>query len=138
MRILIDTNVLLDYFQHRDGFIASERILLACAENSVSGFVAAHSFPNLFYILRKFYSDEERREILTNIISLLPVVEINQNLIAEALSRKDFHDFEDCLQDECAAEINADYIVTNNIKDFAKSKVKAILPDKFIQQLRNK
>lgn len=133
MRILIDTNVLLDYFQHRDGFFASEKILQACAENSVSGFVAAHSFPNMFYILRKFYSEEERREILTSIISLLPVVELSQHLIASALSRKDFHDFEDCLQDECAAEIGADYIVTSNIKDFELSKIKAISPDDFIK-----
>ena len=135
MRILIDTNVLLDYFQHRDGFFASEKILQACAENSVSGFVAAHSFPNMFYILRKFYSEEERREILTSIISLLPVVELNQHLIASALARKNFHDFEDCLQDECAAEIGADYIVTSNIKDFEQSKVKAISPDDFVQKL---
>ena len=95
MRILLDTNVLLDYFQHREGFTTSEKILQACADNSVSGFVAAHSFPNMFYILRKFYSDEERREILTNIISLLNVAEISHPLIASALSRKDFHDFED-------------------------------------------
>lgn len=95
MRILLDTNVLLDYFQHREGFTTSEKILQTCAENSVSGFVAAHSFPNMFYILRKFYSDEERREILTNIISLLNVAEISHSIIASALSRKDFHDFED-------------------------------------------
>lgn len=88
MRILLDTNVLLDYFQHREGFTTSEKILQACADNSVSGFVAAHSFPNMFYILRKFYSDEERREILTNIISLLNVAEISHSIIASALSRK--------------------------------------------------
>lgn len=85
-------------------------------------------------ILRKFYSDEERREILTNIISLLTVAEISHPLIASALSRKDFHDFEDCLQDECAAMVNADYIVTSNIKDFERSKVKAILPEDFLQR----
>lgn len=135
MRILLDTNVLLDYFQHREGFTTSEKILQACADNSISGFVAAHSFPNMFYILRKFYSDEERREILTNIISLLNVAEISHPLIASALSRKDFHDFEDCLQDECAAMVGADYIVTSNIKDFEKSKIKAILPEDFLQRL---
>lgn len=53
MRILPDTNVLLDYFRHREGFTSSEKILQACANNSVSGFVAAHSFPNMFYILRE-------------------------------------------------------------------------------------
>ncbi len=135
MRILLDTNVLLDYFQHREGFTTSEKILQACAENTISGFVAAHSFPIMFYIMRKFYSDEERREILTNIISLLTVAEISHPLIASALSRNDFHDFEDCLQDECAARVDADYIVTNNIKDFERSKVKAILPEEFLHRL---
>lgn len=38
--------------------------------------------------------------------------------VKKALLREDFVDFEDCLQDECAKEINADYIITRNVQDF--------------------
>ena len=48
-----------------------------------------------------------------------------------------FTDFEDCLQDRCAESINAQYIITNNVKDFNESVVTAITPrdfDKLINQ----
>lgn len=45
-------------------------------------------------------------------------------------------DFEDCLQDECATSVCADYIITRNIKDFEQAQVKAILPEKFLELLK--
>ena len=53
MRILLDTNVLLDYLQHRKGFDAEEQILQECVQYKMDGFVAAHSISNIFFILRK-------------------------------------------------------------------------------------
>lgn len=32
-------------------------------------------------------------------------------------------DFEDCLQDKCAKDIGADYIITCNVKDFENSEL---------------
>lgn len=52
--------------------------------------------------------------------------------ICSALDNEDFHDFEDCLQEECAVAVSADYITTRNIKDFSISRVPAISPDEFI------
>lgn len=51
----------------------------------------------------------------------------------EAIKNSDFHDFEDCLQDECAAHANAGYIVTCNVKDFRQAKIPAVTPDVFIK-----
>ncbi len=52
--------------------------------------------------------------------------------ICSALDNEVFHDFEDCLQEECAVAVSADYITTRNIKDFSISRVPAISPDEFI------
>ncbi|MBR1741036.1 MAG: hypothetical protein IJ733_04030 [Lachnospiraceae bacterium] len=51
----------------------------------------------------------------------------------EAIRNKDFSDFEDCLQDECAFESGAEYIITCNIKDFANAKVQAVNPEQFLE-----
>jgi hypothetical protein len=40
---------------------------------------------------------------------------------------------EDSLQDECAKDFNAQYLITRNMKDYENSKVEAILPDKFLE-----
>lgn len=50
----------------------------------------------------------------------------------------DFSDFEDCLQEKCAKEISADYIVTRNIDDFKYSQIKAILPREFVEMVKSK
>lgn len=50
---------------------------------------------------------------------------------------KEFSDLDDCLQEECAVAVSADYIVTRNMKDFVNSKVPAILPDVFLDKLNS-
>ncbi|PWJ54978.1 hypothetical protein BGX12_1704 [Fibrobacter sp. UWR4] len=71
--------------------------------------------------------------MLLFIVNLLQVVPIDSRKIEAALTNSKFKDFEDCLQDECAAEINADFIITRNIDDFANSKIKPILPGDFLK-----
>ena len=133
MRILLDTNVLLDYLQQRKGFDVAEQILQECIQYKIDGFVAAHSISNIFFILRKVYTEDERRDILANMTSFLSVAEINHEMICSALARKEFCDFEDCLQDECASIVGADFIVSQNIKDYVNSRVPAISPKDFLQ-----
>ena len=59
-RILVDTNVLLDYLLTREPFYEdAEKIVLACVEGKVKGCIAAHSVPNMFFILRKDYRDRK-------------------------------------------------------------------------------
>ena len=67
MVILIDTNVALDFLTVRQPFCQSEKaILQSCANDDVQGYIKFHSLPNIFYILRKSYSDEDRRSMLKN------------------------------------------------------------------------
>lgn len=69
----------------------------------------------------------------------LPIVfrisDLNMKKILAALDNDEFLDFEDCLQEECAVEEIADYIVTRNPDDFIKSRVKVIQPDEFLHLL---
>ena len=136
MNVLIDTNILLDFIQHREHFSSSEKILTLCAKKEINGFLAAHSIPNMFYILRKDFSDEERREILLSLAELIPIVKIDHEKIVAALNKKSFKDFEDCLQSECAKEIGAEYIITRNVEDYSESEIKPILPDEFLNVLK--
>ena len=71
------------------------------------------------------------RIMIKSLFDILEVSGIGKNVLLTALERVNFKDFEDCLQDECAVAVNADYIVTRNINDFANSKIKAITPQEF-------
>lgn len=60
---------------------------------------------------------------------------MNEKKIVAALENNAFSDFEDGLQEECAVESMADYIVTRNPADFKHSRVKVILPDELLREL---
>jgi len=132
-KILIDTNVLLDYLLEREPFFeVAKGVILSCVEGNVKGCIAAHSIPNMFFILRKDYDANERREILSNLCEIFDVEGIDKAKLLSGLANEDFTDFEDCLQMECAKAYGADYIVTRNVADYSVSEVKAIEPKDYL------
>lgn len=133
-KILIDTNVLLDYLLEREPFFEDAKgIMVACTEGKAKGCIAAHSIPNMFFILRKDYNAKERREVLSNLCSIFDVEGIDKAKLLSGLANEDFTDFEDCLQMECAKSYGADYIVTRNVADYSVSEVKAIEPKDYLK-----
>ena len=136
MRILIDTNVLVDYIAKREPYFENaEYIITLCANEKIQGCIAAHSVMDAIYITRKEYTVDERRKILMRICCILDVIGIDKRKIEKILTNDEFSDVEDCLQMECAKEFCADYIVTRNIKDFQNSVIKSILPDEFLKMV---
>ncbi len=134
MVILIDTNAALDFLTMRQPFYDDAgKVIMICAEGRVQGYLAFHSLPNIFYILRKSHSDADRRKMLKKLCSVLKVTGASHESICNAIEREGFLDFEDCLQDECAKEVSADFIVTRNTDDFFCSKVKPLTPHEFLE-----
>lgn len=133
-RILVDTNILLDYLLTREPFYEdAKKVVLTCTEGETEGCIAAHSISNMFYILRKDYDVKDRREILTNLCIIFDVEGIDKVKLLSGLQNENFSDFEDCLQMECAKAYNAEYIVTRNVDDYRSSEVKAILPKDYLK-----
>lgn len=130
MRLLIDTNVLMDVLVGREPFLRDSRYVVAiCKERKAQGFLAAHTMTNLFYILRKYYAAEECRDILLDLLDIFSIMAIDGEKIKTALRNTRFKDFEDCLQMECGQEAAVDYIVTRNTKDFANSEIPCLTPN---------
>ena len=137
MLVLIDTNIVLDILEKREPFYeSSNEVLSLCASKKIKGCIALHSISNIFYILRKNYSAENRRRLLLGILKFLQVANASHENVRHALERNDFPDFEDCLQDECAAQNHADYIITRNTDDFSNSNIPAITPSDFLEKHR--
>ena len=138
MRILIDTNILLDAVIGRKPYgDAADKILQLCASGKVQGILAAHSIPNMFYILRRDFSVEERREILQYLCMILHVEPIDRAKLLSALNDASFSDFEDCLQLKCAASTRADYIITRYLADFAASPIPCLTASDFCTRYEN-
>ena len=133
-KILIDTNVLLDYLLERQPFFEdAKNVILSCTEGNTNGCIAAHSISNMFFILRKDYTARERREILLSLCTIFDIEGIDKTKLLSGLANQDFTDFEDCLQMECAKSYGAEYIITRNISDYLKSDIKALLPKDYLK-----
>lgn len=141
LRILIDTNIVLDYLLSREPYEKSAGVIIKfCQQKVVEGCIAAHSITNIFYILRKNFSIEERRWILLDICKIFCVEGIDAKKLQNALMNEGFLDFEDCLQMECAKNFHADYIVSRNLEDFKNSDIPCVNPDemcRIIEKQRN-
>jgi len=137
MVVLIDTNILLNYLTNRPDpqLEHSIEIVRMCATGECTGYIAFHTLSTLWYVLRK-WGDKERRESLRAVCEIFSVASASQNEILEAIDNEAFADFEDCLQDKCAKDVGADYIITCNVRDFCESEVPAITPAQFIRMMR--
>jgi len=137
MRILFDTNVIMDFIVKREPFSDdAEKAIALCMDKGIQVCIAAHTVPNLHYILRKHLTTEQRKDVLLEICRIFTVVGIDAGKLISALENNDFTDFEDCLQVECARDFESDYIVTRNTKDFLVSAVPAIEPQEFIGMIQ--
>jgi len=137
LTVLIDTDVLIDFLILRGQFTKNARLIIQKSqERKFSIFLAAHSITNIFYILRRIYTAPERKKLLLDLCRIISVVEIGYGLILNALNSTNFDDIEDCLQAECAKAVNADFILTRNIKHYINSGIPAILPEDLLKKMQ--
>lgn len=135
MKILVDTNVVLDVLFNRADFVRdSETIYKLCETGKLDGYISALTIPNIVYIMRKELDGKKTKELLANLLLIFKIADLKSDDIKKAIEF-DFGDYEDALQSVCATRIKADYIVTRNIKDFTKSKIPAIKPSELIERI---
>ena len=135
MKVLIDTNILLDVLCKRNGFYEdAAKIFRLCEIGKLSGYISALSVPNLVYIMRKELNAERIRDILEKLSLIFTVADLKADDLIRA-AETNFKDYEDALQSVCAVRVKADYIITRNTKDFVGSKVPAVLPQEFLSKI---
>ena len=119
MKILIDTNVILDSLASREPYDKSaDDIFDLIAKNRVEGYLSTSSVTDIYYILRKTLGDAASRNEIRKILYVLQAIEITKSDCQTALDSP-ISDFEDALVVVCADKVNLDYIVTRD-EEFLK------------------
>lgn len=133
MRVVIDTNVVLDLLLDRKPFSESATKLFEEAEKgNITAHLTSNSVTDIVYLIRKAYDMESIKKVLLNMFSFIKVLNVSSSDIINAFSF-DTKDYEDAVVMQCAKRIKADYIVTRNARDFKGSKVKIIGADEFVK-----
>ncbi len=128
MKLLLDTDVLIDVALNRSPFAESAAGLLDELQTRPGmAFIAWHSAANFYYLVSSPKGKQEARNFIRDLVQFVGVATVSTHELVYALSL-DMPDFEDAMQVAAAVSCKADYIVTRNIEHYRKSPVKPITP----------
>lgn len=132
MRILLDTNVLIDVLARRQPFYVHSAAVWAQAELGIlTGLISAVSVTNIFYIVRKIRDTDTARSALTLLRDTFSIVGCDEQVIGQAIDTP-LADFEDAVQYVCALHAQADCLVTRNPGHFTMPDLLIATPAEFI------
>lgn len=134
MRILADTNVIIDALTSREPWKESaEKIFLMAAEDRIEMYITASSATDIYYLVRKYlHNAETAKQVMEKLYSLVRILEVTANDCIDALVSP-ISDYEDAVVEKVASGKGIDYIVTRNIKDYQAGRTKVILSDDFVE-----
>ena len=135
MKLLIDANILLDVLQNREPHVqASSVVWKLCETEKAKGYISALTFANLVYIMRKELDPKKIEETSKALSLIFEFADFNVSDLTHA-AELEWDDFEDAVQSVTAERVHADYIITRNVRDYAKSKVVAFTPSELIARI---
>jgi len=136
MKIMCDTNVILDVLLEREPFAEdSYKILKLCEEHKIDGFVSVSSVTDIFYLVRKYtHSTELAYKAVGKLLEIVKVCSVKNNDILIAFQKK-AKNFEDCLVATCAKSIHCDYIATRNKRDFEGFEISVLAPNEILLKI---
>ncbi|MDQ4074723.1 MAG: PIN domain-containing protein [Chloroflexota bacterium] len=136
MRVLLDTNILLDLFLEREPFVEDAAAILAQHQQGVfDGYVSAITPVNLFYITRKMKGVAGAKRLVAEVLTTFEVCPVTSAVLRAAVAHP-MPDYEDAVQYLSATLLGLDAIVTRNTQDYQAVTIPVYDPPRFRTLLR--
>jgi len=135
MRVLLDTDIVLDIFADRQPFVVEASVLwLAHEQGRLEALISPITPVNVFYILRRQVGTTQARQLVGRLLATMPVCTLDQAVIqvAHALPMADF---EDAVQAAAAAAAGLDALVTRNTRDYSAAPLTILTPAEALARL---
>ena len=134
MKILIDTDILSDFFFDRLPYSENiAKILSLCEQKIITGCITAISINNLYILLRQNAKQDKVIEKISLLVSILEIITVDQNAVLAAL-KYPFNDFEIAIQNYAAKENEQiNIVITQNTKKYKQSDLKIMNPKDFLK-----
>ncbi len=137
MRVLFDTDVVLDLVLDREPFVEAAAALFVLQERGrIDGCVSGITLVNVFYVTRKIKGSEGARRAVEELLTTLSVCTLDRSVL-ESAQRLAFSDYEDAVQHACAAAGQLDAIITRNLGDYKNATLPVFAPADFLNHLTN-
>lgn len=133
MKVFLDTNVVLDFYDESRGHYMPLAIIFDLAvKRKIQLSVCSQSFITAFYLLRKIYDKDILYDSMRSLFKLCQVSPVDRAVIEKALLREG-HDFEDTVQFFSCRTIDADVILTRDKNGFKEFDIRHITAEEFLR-----
>ena len=138
MKLLIDTNVVLDVLLQREPFCRTATAVLNLTQrDDVREYVSASAITDIYYIANKQMKDRNAvRDLLKRLLMVISVAAVSEREIQNALNLA-WGDFEDSVQYSVALMNEMDGIVTRNPNDYQEANMRIWLPEQVLGLFAN-
>ena len=138
MRVLVDTNVVLDVLLERRPYSeAAAQVFALVEESRIEGFLCATTLTTVDDLLGQALAPAKAREALQRLLNLFEIAPVNRPVLEQAL-RSGIADFEDAVLEQAGRLVAVDAITTRNVRDFGKSTVTVFDPLELISTVKAK
>jgi predicted nucleic acid-binding protein len=135
MRILFDTNILIDAaVEPREHHDTANRLLASAERGAMGGLVAPASITTCWYVSTSTYGVDPR-PLFEYLSTVLDLARMGWPALSEALEAPAEADFEDEYIAAAGAQAGAEVVVTRNAVDFRDGPLTAYRPEEVIEAL---
>lgn len=133
MKILIDTNIVLDVMLKREPFYRlSVEILSLSKKDDIDEYVSASAITDIYYLAYRQLRDKVLvRSLMKELLTIVSIASVSGQEIQNALSLE-WNDFEDSVQYSVAFLQEMDGIVTRNPNDYKDAEIPIWKPEELL------
>ena len=137
MRVLLDTDVVLDVILAREPFgQEAAQIFKLHEQGKIDAYVAAITPINVFYITRKSKGRHEAQRAVELLLVSLSVCPLSHSILDQAY-KLPFGDYEDAVQHASATASGLDALITRDLNDYKNSSLPVFSPSNFLVRLKS-
>ena len=146
MKVFLDTNIFLEYFEQRREYQAVDKLLSAVEDGKLKAVVSVGCVYTLAYLVRvelkrqDIHRPEQTlrlRSTLNTVMSMVTAVGLSHKGLLQGINDLGFDDVEDSFQYQCAIQNKCDALVSINLKDYRNAdtaKIEILSPTEFVEK----
>ena len=146
MKVFLDTNIFLEYFEQRREYQAVDKLLSAVEDGKLKAVVSVGCVYTLAYLIRVELKRQgihrpqqtlRLRSTLNTVMSMVTAVGLSHKRLSLGINDLAFDDVEDSFQYQCALQNKCDALITINLKDYRNTdtaKMEILSPTEFVEK----
>ena len=129
MRVLFDTNIILDVLLNRKEFVEHSANIVGMVENNqIEGYLSATTITTLDYLISKTKNRKQAKIEIKKLLAIFEIAEVNSKVIVLSVN-SEFDDFEDAVQYYSGECCGVEGLVTRNTRDYKNSDLPVYTPE---------